>query len=134
MDCIRVRVGKKKNWHKTMTRQEEIHSVSNQLSELYKCSKTFKMGFEAGAKWADEHPKSLWISVKDDLPCNYPDNIHFGFTDKVIATDGTSIFILHMKKCKDNKWIWCNVDSVDISHIITHWMPFPEPPKKITKL
>ena len=59
-----------------MTRQEEIHSVSNQLSELYKCSKTFKMGFEAGAKWADEHPKYTWISVNDDLPCNYPDNIH----------------------------------------------------------
>ena len=121
-----------------MTRQEEIHSVSNQLSELYKCSKTFKMGFEAGAEWADEHPKSRWISVKDDLPCNYPNNIHFGFTNNVIATDGTSIFILHMKKCKDNNWIWCGdtsdgdtVYSVEFSHSITHWMPFPKPPKKI---
>ena len=120
-----------------MTRQEEIKSVSNQLSELYKCSKTFKMGFEAGAQWADEHPKSLWISVKDDLPCNNPDNIHFGFTNNVIATDGTSIFILHMKRCKDNKWIWCGDDSVDdtvysvvFSNSITHWMPFPKPPKK----
>ena len=120
-----------------MTRQEEIHSVSNQLSELYKCSKTFKMGFEEGAQWADEHPKSTWISVKDDLPCNNPDNIHFGFTNKVIATDGTSIFILHMKKCKDNNWVWCcdtsdgdTVYSVEFSHSITHWMPFPKPPKK----
>ena len=119
-----------------MTRQEEIKSVSNQLSELYKCSKTFKMGFEAGVEWADEHLKSLWISVKDDLPCNYPDNIHFGFTNNVIATDGTSIFILHMKKCKDNNWIWCGdtsdgdtVYSVEFSHSITHWMPFPKPPK-----
>lgn len=120
-----------------MTRQEEINSVSNQLSELYKCSKTFKMGFEAGAQWADEHPKSLWISVKDDLPYNYPNNIRFGITNNVIATDGTSIFILHMKRCKDNKWIWCGDDSVDdtvysvvFSNSITHWMPFPKPPKK----
>lgn len=113
-----------------MTRQEEINSVSNQLSELYKCSKTFKMGFEAGAQWADEHPKTQWISVNDDLPCNYPNNIRFGFTNKVIATDGENIFILYMKKCKDNKWIWCGDDCVDISHIITHWMPFPKPPKK----
>ena len=114
-----------------MTRQEEIHSVSNQLSELYKCSKTFKMGFEAGVEWADEHPKSRWISVKDDLPCNNPDNIHFGFTNNVIATDGTSIFILHMKKCKDNNWIWCGDNSdFDLSRSITHWMPFPKPPKK----
>ena len=121
-----------------MTRQEEIHSVSNQLSELYKCSKTFKMGFEAGAKWADEHPKYTWISVNDDLPCNYPNNIRFGITNNVIATDGTSIFILHMKRCKDNKWIWCGDDSVDdtvysvvFSNSITHWMPFPKPPKII---
>lgn len=115
-----------------MTRQEEIHSVSNQLSELYKCSKTFKIGFEAGAQWADEHPKSHWISVKDDLPCNHPNNIHFGFTNKVIATDGTSIFILHMKKCKDNNWIWCGDNSdFDLSRSITHWMPIPKPPKII---
>ena len=111
-----------------MTRQEEIHSVSNQLSELYKCSKTFKMGFEAGAQWADEHPKSSWISVKDDLPCNNLDNIHFGFTNRVLATDGETIFVAYMKKDKDNKWIWCSEDNVDISHIITHWMPFPKLP------
>ena len=27
--------------------------------------------FEKGAKWTDTHPKSPWISVKDDLPCNH---------------------------------------------------------------
>lgn len=106
-----------------MTRQEEIHSVSNQLSELYKCSKTFKMGFEAGAKWADEHPKYTWISVNDDLPCNYPDNIHFGFTNRVLATDGKDVFMAYMKKDKDDKWTWYS------DYIITHWMPFPKPPK-----
>ena len=27
--------------------------------------------FEAGVIWADKNPKSPWISVKDDLPCNH---------------------------------------------------------------
>ena len=114
-----------------MTRQEEINSVSNQLSELYKCSKTFKMGFEEGAQWADEHPKSRWISVKDDLPCNYPNSIHFGFTNKVLVIDeNKNIFIAYMKKDKNNEWIWCNDDdNFDLLHSITHWMPFPKPPK-----
>ena len=113
-----------------MTREQEIHNVSNQLSESFKCSKTFKMGFEAGAQWADNNPKSHWISVEDDLPCNYPDNIHFGFTNRVLATDGEIIFVAYMKKDKDNKWIWWSEDNVDITHIITHWMPFPKPPKE----
>ena len=113
-----------------MTREQEIHSVSNQLSELYKCSKTFKMGFEAGAQWSDNNPKSHWISVEDDLPCNYPDNIHYGFTNRVLATNGKNIFVAYMKKVKDNKWIWWSEDNIDISHMIIHWMPFPKPPKE----
>ena len=27
--------------------------------------------FIEGAKWADNNPKSPWISVNDDLPCNH---------------------------------------------------------------
>ena len=124
-----------------MTRQEEIWKAIFDLQigdydenkppkdDIYDGS-DIQSAFCKGAEWADEHPKSLWISVKDDLPCNYPNNIHFGFTNKVIATDGENIFTLYMKKCKDNKWLWCGDDCVDISHIITHWMPFPKPPKK----
>ena len=125
-----------------MTRQEEISNAKmafydNMLRDSYPWAYDKRDCFEEGAKWADEHPKSLWISVKDDLPYNYPNNIRFGITNNVIATDGTSIFILHMKRCKDNKWIWCGDDSVDdtvysvvFSNSITHWMPFPKPPKK----
>lgn len=81
------------------------------------------MGFEAGAQWADNNPKSQWISVKDDLPCNYPNNIHFGFTNRVLATDGKDIFLAYMKKDKDDKWVWYS------DYNITYWMPFPKPPK-----
>ena len=103
-----------------MTRQEEINNASNQLSESFKCSKTFKMGFEVGAMWADENPKSPWISVKESLPYDNPNNIHFGFTNRVFTTNGKDIFIVYMKKDKDDKWTWCS------DYNITYWMPFPK--------
>lgn len=106
-----------------MTREEEIKKASGELFNSAPCSKTYKMGFEAGAMWADANPKSSWISVKDDLPCNNPNNIHFGFTNRVLATDGKNISIACMKKNKNNKWIWCSENSIDLSHVTTHWMP-----------
>ena len=35
------------------------------------------MGFAymSGIKWADDNPKSPWISIKDDLPCNHSEMI-----------------------------------------------------------
>ena len=112
-----------------MTRHEEISNAKNafydnMLRDSYPWAYDKRDCFEEGAKWADEHPKSLWISVNDDLPCNYPDNIHFGFTNRVLATDGKDVFMAYMKKDKDNKWTWYS------DYIITHWMPIPKPPKK----
>ena len=70
------------------------------------------------------------ISVTDDLPCNNPNNIHFGFTNRVFAIDDNkNIFIAYMKRNKNNEWVWCSDDNVDLSHIITHWMPIPKLPK-----
>ena len=90
----------------------------------------YGLGFVDGALWADANPKSPWISVEDDLPYNNPNNIHFGFTNRVLATDGKNILVAYMRKNKDNKWIWRSENNVDITHIITHWMPFPKPPKE----
>lgn len=74
--------------------------------------------------------ESPWISVEEDLPCNNPNNIHFGFTNKVFAIDyNKNIFIAYMTKY-NNKWIWCRDDNFNLSYIITHWMPIPEPPKE----
>ena len=35
------------------------------------------MGFAymSGIKWGDENPKSPWISIKDDLPCNHSEMV-----------------------------------------------------------
>ena len=68
-----------------MTREEEIWNTINNLqigvydegissdndeynNDEYNGS-DLQDAFYAGAKWADENPKSPWISVNDDLPC-----------------------------------------------------------------
>lgn len=116
-----------------MTREEEINNAFEKAlpaTEGYTPFFCEKVAFRLGAEWADANPKSLWISVEDDLPCNYPNNIHFGFTNRVLVTDGKNVFVAFMKKVKDNKWIWWSEDNIDISHMIIHWMSFPKPPKE----
>ena len=85
--------------------------------------------FEAGVEWADKNPQSLWISVKDDLPCNNHNFIHFGFTNRVLVRNKNGdLFVAYMKKNKDNEWIWCNDtdDKFDLLSDITYWMPIPK--------
>lgn len=84
--------------------------------------------FIEGARFALENQ---WINVDENLPCDNPNNIHFGFTNKVLVKDEyKNIFIAYMKRDRNNKWIWCGDDNFDLSHIITHWMPIPELPKE----
>ena len=78
--------------------------------------------FIEGAKWADEHPKSPWISVEDDLPCNHDElkpNSYATYKVIVLLNDGrireTYMFY--------DKW-------VQYGKKITHWKPFIEPPKE----
>ena len=84
--------------------------------------------FLEGAEYA---LNNQWINVTDDLPCNNPNKIHFGFTKRVFAIDDNkNIFIAYMKMNKNNEWVWLSDDNVDLSHIITHWMPIPKLPKE----
>ena len=55
-----------------------------------------KQAFEKGAEWADEHPKSSWISVKEDLPCNHKELIEKVCTKRVIAFDGDDFSLKFM--------------------------------------
>ena len=50
-----------------MTREKEIEKEAYRQEELVNMDAE---SFIEGAKWADSHPKSPWISVDDDLPCN----------------------------------------------------------------
>ena len=118
-----------------MTREEEIRNIIDMIFPIPSINnkRTFEQelmitSFEAGAKWADANPKSPWISVENGLPYNNPNNIHFGFTNKVFAIDeNKNIFIAYMTKYY-NKWVWCRDDNFNLSYIITHWMPIPKLP------
>ena len=87
--------------------------------------------FEAGVIWADKNPKSPWISVDDDLPCNHGELLSKekeGYTESVMAYTNIGVIFISMRKYNDG-WKW------ETSHyfpriIITHWMPIPELPKE----
>lgn len=83
-----------------------------------------QQAFEKGAQWADKNPKSPWISVEEDLPCNHKELI--SPNDKrdtlyVVAVIRGYIIFSRMYKL-EGKWSWENDEP-------THWMPIPELPK-----
>lgn len=84
-----------------------------------------RQAFEKGAEWADEHPKSPWISVKNSLPCDHDNLKYFGFTVKVIVIDiNRNISFNHMVKDKNTgKWKW--EDGEDDAEV-TNWTPIPK--------
>lgn len=105
-----------------MTREEEI------LKEAlkWKCDDNefiAQTAFEGGAKWADEHPKSPWISVKDKLPLLQELSL-------VVLDDGSvSTARLTRFNCED---CW-EVDAIsnrflDLDEVI-YWMPIPGLPE-----
>lgn len=113
-----------------MIREEEIYKVakefSSEITEAYKYS--YKDGFIDGCVWSDNHPKSPWISVKDDLPCNHEELIsHKDATETilVLANIGGIIGITKMvKNSHTSEWIWATRVTV------YHWMPIPNFPKE----
>ena len=128
-----------------MKREEEIENALNYYAPRYWTYKGTIMsdeelaisfeGFRKGAKWADEHPKSPWISVEDDLPCNHKELIETIGTitgvPALIATQNRVTLGIRIKS-KDNKWYWCD-NSTTLSPMIEEvmfWMPIPKPPKE----
>ena len=122
-----------------MTRQEEIRNAVDTIFPIPPSEKGRKYeqalmatGFESGIKWADEHPKSPWISVDEDLPCNHSDlvltynKIPFSTKRVLVMTDIHTLFLCEMKEDDDRGWIW-NYSTKDK---ITHWMLIPELPKE----
>ena len=97
------------------------------------------MGFEEGTQWADEHPKSPWISVKDDLPY-----YHEYLLDTDISTKEVLVILKYnedpshkeVQFCKmfnhknmgtfNDRWYW----NCSHCYTVTHWMPIPNPPTK----
>lgn len=80
-----------------------------------------------GDEYADSHPKSPWISVKEDLPCNHEELIRTQdkATKKVIVMEKyDGVMVDFMKKAKSGVWYWSR------SIKVLYWMPIPELPKE----
>lgn len=79
--------------------------------------------FEAGAKWAYANPKSPWISVDDDLPCNHREYIDLkynSYTCQMLVRCKNGIYSVERMVMIFGRWIWAE------SNNITHWMPIPK--------
>ena len=120
-----------------MAREEEINIAASRYIEEntingYVAISDHKDSFIEGAEWADSNPKSPWISVDKDLPCNHSDlvltynKIPFSTKRVLVMTDIHTLFLCEMKEDDDRGWIW-NYSTKDK---ITHWMLIPELPKE----
>lgn len=81
--------------------------------------------FEAGARWADEHPLSQWVSVNDRLPekgeiviihCKTYGIISALFDDRWEGEEGTDLYYTGDMALEQDDIDW--------------WMPIPPLPKK----
>ena len=119
-----------------MTRQEEIRNAIDTIFPIPPSEKGRKYeqalmatGFEAGVKWADTNPKSPWISVKDDLPCNhkellYQKEIIEGVVTKdVFVIDEYSDIWVDYMIYENGKWRWNDFKPA-------YWMFSPKLPKE----
>lgn len=112
-----------------MTREEQIEKAVSEVVEERQTAEgrkkyggwDFSSWFKKGVKWADKYPKSPWISVVEDLPCNHDDLLESpnDITKYVLAMNETGLpRITYMEKF-NNKWLWRG-------NFITHWMPIPK--------
>lgn len=123
-----------------MTRKKQINKAAEQFiadrPKQYFHTKaeenTAHTGFVMGAKWADEYPKSPWISVEERLPKDG----ETVFTRSVLIIEGGGVrnkeeqYLTQKYTCR---WItdktkqtnMCGV-KYNIVDKVTHWMPIPE--------
>lgn len=125
-----------------MTREEEIRAAINKIFPCTNGGRCYEQslgasGFELGVHWADNNPKSPWISVKDDLPCNHKDLMkNENYTKRVLV-------VLSWNEDPTAR----HIDISDMSNVfgsynvgfywrsngyytVTHWRRLPELPKE----
>lgn len=100
-----------------MTRDEEIINASNELFNLARCNKFYKLGLGVGIKWANEHHR--WIRVEEELP-KQDEEVIVLCGDSNIAPNYKISFghIVDKTICRDyNGW---NIPNV------VYWFPMPK--------
>lgn len=113
-----------------MTREEieQLNEVEPYCFETDREEQWYRVGLQEGLSIADANPKSSWISVDDDLPCNHDELILYGCTTKLVLVYDHQgcVGLLRMKKRSNGIigvepwWQW------EIPAVILYWMPIPK--------
>lgn len=114
-----------------MTREQEIKQAIKNNLDVSNYSpqdgEMLKETFYIGAKWADEHPKSPWINVEEDLPFNHKELLYdtessiFPYTKPVLIRTKENAHELSYMYIHEYRWNW----DYDLDEV-THWMSIPE--------
>ena len=113
-----------------MTRKEEINIAALRYIEENSISaiSSNKDSFIEGAKWSDEHPKSPWISVEKDLPCNHEELINTEYDKETVYVVVIGKDVIADTDCMEyngKEWVWQKNSFFEP----THWFPIPKLPK-----
>ena len=109
-----------------MTREEieQLNEVEPYCFETDREEQWFNVGLQYGLDVADANPKSPWISVDDDLPCNHQDLTHSNYTDRVLISARNGFVEVAFMSKIENVWVW------ETPIKVSHWMPIPKLPKE----
>lgn len=117
-----------------MTREEieQLNEVEPYCFETAREEQWYNVGLQQGLATADANPKSSWISVDDDLPCNHKelmDGEHR--TKQVLAVliytkdpSKTCVKVCAMAESCNTSWYW----QIGIHYKVVCWMPLPKLP------
>ena len=113
-----------------MTREEEINIAISRYIEENSISaiSSNKDSFIEGVKWSDEHPKSPWISVDEDLPCNHDELINTEYDKETVYVVVIGKDVIADTDCMEyngKEWVWQKNSFFEP----THWFPIPKLPK-----
>ena len=112
-----------------MTREyiEKLNAVEPYCFETDREEQWYQVGLQVGLEVADEHPKSPWISVKNDLPYNHK--------ELLLSTGYHTVSVFTYKKggacgidnmiIRNGKWEW---EAWKETYL--YWMPIPNLPKE----
>lgn len=138
----------KESKNNIIKREKEIQKAIKTLqiyycshNGLFECSEyidnDIQDAFYQGVKWADNNPKSDWINVEDDLPCNHEELIENEYYTKrvlVVLADNYNLSKKHIDICDmcnkigpfKTDWYWKNI----VDYHVVCWKPLPEMPKE----
>ena len=102
---------------------EALNEIEPHCFETDREEQWFNVGLQYGLDVADANPKSPWISVEDDLPCNhreYVDLKYNSYTCQMLVRCKNGIYSVERMVMIFGRWRWAE------SNNITHWMPIPK--------